>query len=102
MIQSKKFQRRIENFVCDNCGMRIEGNGYTDHCPACLWGKHVDINPGDRAANCGGIMKPIRVEAKSEEYTILYICKKCGYKFRVKSTPSDNFEVIIKLASKPL
>lgn len=97
MIQSKKFQRRIENFICEKCGTEVQGNGYTDHCPACLWGKHVDVNPGDRAASCGGMMKPIRAEVKSGKYLLYYICKKCGHKFKVKSAKDDNFEVLIKI-----
>jgi rubrerythrin len=101
-MQSKKFQRRIEDFVCEKCGTDVKGNGYTDHCPACLWGKHVDVNPGDRAANCGGLMEPISIDMKNTKYTIHYVCMKCNFKFQVKSLPKDDFEVIIKLVSKPL
>jgi len=100
-MQSKKFQRRIEDFICENCGTKVKGNGYTDHCPICLWGKHVDVNPGDRAAKCAGMMEPVRAEAKSGKYLLYYICKECGYKFRVKSLLEDDFEVIMKLINKP-
>ena len=65
------FQRRIENFVCENCGYEVAGTGYTNHCPKCLWSKHVDIHPGDRSAACGGMMEPIRVEGASPEYAIV-------------------------------
>jgi hypothetical protein len=102
MIKSRKFQRRIEAFVCDNCGQAVEGNGYTDHCPVCLWGKHVDVNPGDRAASCGGMMEPVGIEVKSGEYTLLYICKECGYKYRIKSASDDNFNTMIRLAKTVL
>lgn len=93
----KKFQRRIENFTCEKCGAEVYGNGYTDHCPVCLWGKHMDVNPGDRAADCGGQMEPVRVYKKSSTYIIEYICKKCGHKFRVKSARDDDFDALIKL-----
>ena len=69
---AKRFQRKIEDFVCANCGAKIKGNGYTNHCPACLWSKHVDINPGDRASVCGGLMKPIDIELKKGKYVLLY------------------------------
>jgi rubrerythrin len=95
---AKKFQRKIEDFVCENCGEKIKGNGYTDHCPKCLFSKHVDINPGDREADCKGMMKPIGFELKNGEYVINYECTKCGYKYRVKSAPEDSFEEILKLA----
>ena len=57
----KRFSKCVEDFTCEECGSPIEGNGYTNHCPNCLYSKHVDINPGDRKSTCGGIMAPIRV-----------------------------------------
>jgi hypothetical protein len=54
-LSSKNFQRVIEDFECEHCGHLEEGNGYTNHCTSCLWSKHVDINPGDRAAECQGL-----------------------------------------------
>lgn len=100
MLGPKKFQRKIEDFVCEHCGASVEGNGYTDHCPICLWSKHVDVNPGDRAANCGGAMKPVGVEIKGDGKIIYYQCQKCGLKHRVKAVPEDNFEAILKLTEK--
>ncbi|MFA6992594.1 MAG: RNHCP domain-containing protein, partial [Candidatus Gracilibacteria bacterium] len=40
----KRFSRTIEDFVCEKCGAKVKGDGYTNHCPKCLWSKHVDIN----------------------------------------------------------
>ncbi|OGI27194.1 MAG: hypothetical protein A2359_01545 [Candidatus Moranbacteria bacterium RIFOXYB1_FULL_43_19] len=99
-MQSKKFQRQIEGFVCKKCGAKVRGNGYTDHCPVCLWGLHVDVNPGDRAAGCRGMMEPVRAEVKSGKYLLYYICKECGHKFRVKSAPEDNLYAVTKLINK--
>jgi Zn finger protein HypA/HybF involved in hydrogenase expression len=48
------FKRTIEDFTCEHCGEQVTGNGFTNHCPQCLWSKHVDIDPGDRLALCGG------------------------------------------------
>jgi rubrerythrin len=100
-MQEKRFQKRVEDFICEKCGNEVKGNGYTDHCPECLWSKHVDINPGDRKSRCGGLMEPIGAEFKSNGYTVYYRCAKCGFKHRVKSAPKDNFEEIIKLTSRP-
>ncbi|MBR6751902.1 MAG: RNHCP domain-containing protein, partial [Alphaproteobacteria bacterium] len=44
----KQFVKRVENFTCAHCGAEVFGNGYTNHCPKCLWSRHVDNNPGDR------------------------------------------------------
>ena len=101
-MQEKKFQRRIEDFICEKCGKKVKGKGYTDHCPECLWSKHVDINPGDRKSECDGLMEPIGAEVKSDEYTIYYRCTKCWFRHRVKSVPDDNFDEIIKLTNRPL
>lgn len=94
----KKFNRRIEDFICEHCGTEVHGNGYTNHCPNCLWSKHVDGNPGDRAADCGGLMEPVGVELKNGEYILLQKCKKCGHLRKNKVSPEDNFEEIIKLS----
>ena len=96
-MEEKKFQRRIEDFICEKCGKKVKGKGYTDHCPECLWSKHVDINPGDRKSKCKGLMEPISAEVKNDKYIIYYHCIKCGFKHRVKSTLDDNLDEIIKL-----
>jgi rubrerythrin len=96
-MQSKKFQRKIENFVCEKCGQKTKGLGFTDHCPSCLWSKHVDINPGDRQAKCGGAMKPISLEIKGDEKIIYYKCQKCGFEHRVRAVKNDNFEALLEL-----
>lgn len=97
---SKKFKRAKEDFVCEKCGLGVKGDGYTNHCSLCLWSKHVDVNPGDRAALCGGMMEPVGVEIKNGGYTIIHRCVACGFEKKNKSAKDDTFDVIIKL-SKP-
>ncbi len=94
----KKFQKNKEDFICEKCEEKVIGNGYTNHCPKCLWSKHVDINPGDRAANCGGMMRPIKVETEKGEYVITYHCEKCNFERRKKVEKNDNFDEVIKIA----
>lgn len=98
-MPSQKFQRKKEDFICTHCGTKIVGDGYTNHCSKCLWSRHVDINPGDRAANCQGMMKPMSVEVEGDKYYILHQCEVCGYKKRNQTKPEDNFEVILSLCS---
>ena len=97
-MQQKRFQKNKENFICDKCGYPVRGNGYTNHCPNCLWSKHVDINPGDRAAVCQGLMKPIAVELNKGDYIIIHHCVKCGFEKRNKTSGDDNFEAILQLS----
>ena len=97
----KNFIRKKEDFVCGNCGQTVVGNGYTDHCPKCLWGKHVDEEiPGDRASDCGGLMEPIGVEYKAGEFRLHHKCTKCRHDFWVKTVETDDRELLIKLATE--
>lgn len=94
---TKKFQRKIEDFICYKCGELVIGDGYTDHCSNCLWGKHVDVNPGDRSSSCGGDMKPIDYETSHRKIRIKYHCQKCTHNFWVKMNPKDNMESLLKI-----
>ena len=99
-MQEKKFRRTIEDFVCEHCGAFVKGDGYTNHCPHCLWSKHVDVNPGDRAAACKGMMEPQRLEGASPSYRIVHRCVKCGYEKRNDVSNSDVPNALIELAQK--
>lgn len=98
MMPTIKFKRTKENFTCKKCGFKVIGSGYTNHCPECLWSRHVDIHPGDRQAGCGGIMEPISVEIKKDSYVIIHHCLKCGLKKSNKTTAEDNFNAILRLS----
>jgi hypothetical protein len=95
---SASFQRRIENFRCEHCKAEVVGTGYTNHCPRCLWSKHVDVNPGDRAASCGGMMKPVRIQGSTPKYRIVHRCVLCGFERINSMQPLDSMEAIARLA----
>lgn len=94
----KKFTRRIEDFTCEHCGTHVSGNGYTNHCPQCLYSKHVDNNPGDRESNCGGMMRPVSIESKKDYYIITHRCEKCGKEIRQRSSENDNIDALIAIS----
>lgn len=96
----RKFQKKVENFICENCGIEIKGNGYTNHCPECLYSKHVDVNPGDRAASCGGLMEPEKIELKKNRYVVVHRCLDCGYSKSNKVSSDDNMDEIIRIAGR--
>lgn len=93
----KKFSRFIEDFICEHCQKQVKGNGYTNHCPYCLYSKHVDQNPGDRSATCHGLMEPIAVEVKGDQYILTHRCQKCQTIKRNKSASNDDFSAILQL-----
>ena len=93
------FKRTIEDFTCAHCGAHVEGNGYTNHCSRCLWSKHVDISPGDRAEACGGMMRPMALEGSSPAYRIAHECTRCGARRRVDAAADNLPETLIALAN---
>lgn len=85
--------------MCEKCRAKVVGTGYTNHCPKCLWSKHVDVAPGDRAAECGGMMQPIAVEgATGKGYTILQRCERCRFERRNAVQAEDNMDAVLTLA----
>ena len=80
-LQGKRFVKNDTGFVCVNCGTTVLPLGHTsrNHCPKCLCSLHVDINPGDRANPCRGILRPIAVEPDAKKgYILIQKCEKCG------------------------
>jgi hypothetical protein len=99
-MENKKFTKKDEGFVCKNCGKQVLPLGYTsrDHCPYCLASLHIDINPGDRANSCGGLMLPIEINYSTNKgYVICYKCTKCGRLHNNKSATDDNFDEMLKI-----
>lgn len=91
---SRRFQRRVENFTCEACGAFNVGDGYTNHCAACLASKHVDIQPGDRASACGGRMKPISVYGAGGRWKLIHRCERCGFERANFARPEETDAVI--------
>lgn len=87
-MEQKRFTKNDDSFVCVHCGRTVEPLGYSsrNHCPFCLWSLHVDVNPGDRACDCGGILEPISAEPDAKKgFIITHRCRKCGFISRNKA-----------------
>lgn len=97
----KKFNELDEGFICENCNKKVEPLGYTsrDHCPYCLYSKHVDINPGDRENTCRGLLKPIEIEKYKDTYKIVYRCEKCNILHKNIMAKDDDMNEIIKISN---
>ncbi len=94
------FTRKIEDFICENCGFQVVGDGYTNHCPECFYSKHVDIVPGDRASKCGGLMEPVEFLIKNGEEKILHRCLLCGHEKVNRLDKNDNRDKLVELVRK--
>ncbi len=97
---STKFKKKVEDFTCEKCGKEVKGNGYTNHCPYCLWSKHVDNNPGDRASTCGGLMEPTNLVQEKMEFILTNRCVVCGYTKRNRMNTKDNFDIAFEIVRK--
>ena len=102
VIHLKNFKKNDNGFICENCLMQVEKLGYTsrDHCPYCLYSKHVDINPGDRLNKCHGLLVPIDVEKFKDTYKIIYKCNKCGQTHKNIMANDDSLDKIIEISKK--
>lgn len=61
----------------------------------------MDQNPGDRAEECHGELKPIGLEIDSKKgYVIIHKCMKCGMIRKNKAAKDDNMDLIIELSAR--
>ncbi len=96
-----------DSFTCKVCGRLNVSHGagseHRNHCSNCLSSLHVDNEPGDRAAGCGGIMEPICVWVrKGGEWAVIQRCKRCGRLSSNRSAADDNPLKLMSIALKPI
>ncbi|MBI4099550.1 RNHCP domain-containing protein [Candidatus Microgenomates bacterium] len=100
-----KFKAYNDPFVCGHCGKSVEpikfGGSYRNHCPFCLWSKHVDADvPGDRANSCQGLMEPTSVfTRRTGEYVLVHHCTKCGFERYNRIAGDDDFDLVTRLST---
>lgn len=96
-----------EDFTCRHCASQVParaaGTGHRNHCPHCLWSRHLDRNPGDRAAACGGLMEPAAIMVRpGGEWAIIHRCVECGV-YKANRIAGDDHEYgLLALAARPL
>jgi len=101
-LEVKLFTKNDSGFICENCKKEVPPLIYSsrNHCPFCLCSKHVDINPGDRACDCGGTMRPISVTPSPKKgFVIAHKCDKCGAVHNNRSQTDDDLSLLIKLTN---
>lgn len=104
---SRKSRRRQSGFHCIRCNYSITdlafGTRHRNHCPRCLWSRHLDDEPGDRACPCAQPMEPISIEVRRDgEWSIIHRCTGCGM-LRTNRIAGDDHEMaLLALALRPL
>jgi DNA-directed RNA polymerase subunit RPC12/RpoP len=97
-------------FRCAHCGLTVqplENGSVRNHCPGCLHSRHLDIHPGDRAADCGGLMVPAEVDSHPKKgWVIVHRCLLCGHTGRNKAAlddphQPDDFTALLAISSRP-
>ena len=96
-----------ESFTCRLCGYLVvpqgAGSDHRNHCPNCLCSVHVDEEPGDRAADCGGLMDPIGVWVRRDgEWAVIHRCRRCGKLSSNRSAADDNPMKLLSIAARPM
>ena len=97
------------SFRCVHCRLDVPtdapGTRHRNHCPACLWSRHVDERPGDGAMvdECGSGMEPIAIGVRGRgEWVVIHRCTGCGELDANRSAGDDSPLLLLRLAVKPL
>jgi len=95
----------IEGFECLHCGLIVptyaEGTRHRNHCPHCLWSRHVDVRPGDRSHICRAPMEPITLWVlPNGEARIIHRCTRCGTLKANRVAGDDGEGVLATLAAR--
>jgi hypothetical protein len=86
--------RAEDGFSCAQChafvsaAPMLSGVPNRNHCPYCLWSRHVDLNEaGDRLSSCQSRMEPVALTVKATrkkygpghgELMLVHVCTGCG------------------------
>jgi len=93
-VEHTDWYQVLVGFSCQHCGIEVSSEpGVSrvlnrNHCPICLWSKHVDLyQAGDRLNACKAGMRPVGVTFKQErnkygsglgELQLIHQCTGCG------------------------
>jgi hypothetical protein len=91
--------KHCRHFVCSP----ISGGHHRNHCPFCLYSRHVDDRkPGDRMSTCGSKMEPIgRFQRPNGEYVIVHRCLGCEFERFNRIAADDDFDLVLSLPALP-
>jgi RNHCP domain len=107
--RQRRPRRLPDSFRCRHCRLDVPtaapGTAHRNHCPHCLWSRHVDDAPGDRAAAelCGSAMEPIAVSVRGAgEWVLVHRCTGCGSVHLNRTAGDDSPLLLVRIAVGPL
>ncbi len=106
LARDKQRARSLTEFRCVQCGQVVStsrecsGVNNRNHCPACLWSRHVDhLKAGDRKSTCRSRMEPLGLtlkhtfkrygEEEQGELMLIHRCAGCG-KISINRVAADD------------
>ena len=97
----------MESFRCVHCRLDVPadapGTAHRNHCPNCLWSRHLDVEPGDRASDCQASMEPIAITVRNDgEWVLIHRCRGCGTLASNRTAGDDNPLLLVRIAVRPL
>ena len=112
-------ERQFGDFSCQHCQQpvsadrRVSGVNHRNHCPYCLWSKHVDLHEsGDRLAACKGPMRPVGLTQKRRlkkyasqqpgELMLVHHCAGCGALSINRLAADDQAAVVLAVFEESL
>jgi hypothetical protein len=107
LSRDQRNRRRPPSFRCGHCGLDVPtgapGTAHRNHCPSCLWSRHVDDVPGDRAAGCDAAMEPVGISTRRNgEWALVHRCRGCRTVHLNRIAGDDNALALMQLAVRPL
>lgn len=98
-------------FRCIHCGNFVPTNrdtsgvGHRNHCPVCLWSRHLDLHRGgDRLSVCKAPMRPVGLTVKKAdkkyahsgdgELMLIHECTECG-RLSINRVAADDLGSIV-------
>ena len=95
------------SFKCRHCrvfvGPTLSGGRHRNHCPLCLFSRHVDLRrPGDRASPCRSLMAPVGVFCRPKgEQVVVHRCLGCDLERYNRIAADDHPLMLLRLPPVP-
>ena len=112
----KRWHTNNEAFRCTHCQQMVFpadqiGTTQRNHCPHCLWSRHVDTKPGNRASTCHGGMEPVGLtfkhngfdkygRARTGDVMLVHYCHSCGDINLNRIAGDDRVDILFKIFRK--
>ncbi|WP_055481627.1 RNHCP domain-containing protein [Sphaerimonospora mesophila] len=98
---------RTETFGCVRCGLTVTaldpGGARRNHCPRCLYSRHVRDGVEGGPSECRSGMAPISIAVlRNGDWELIHHCTRCGELTSNPICDDDNQFILMRMAVRPL